>query len=753
MQQTHADALGRKDEEAKALNATIEELQSNTSDFQQKLEDAARSKDEQENQLQETIESLRQEASALQERAEEQAAAKEKESADLTKVVEELQAKVHEHKQVAEEAKRKADEAVSGNTTVIEDLQNQVQAAQQQVHDVQSARKEAESKLQSVNEAHEKLLGQIEDLRLAREESSKESQQRQAEVAEMRETLDEAEAAKRSAESALQGVQEELGGLQKVFSTFEQDGQEKADAHAQALENQREELAEKHASELGKMRDEYQNLERQKAELEDGQRREMESLRKERDVMDAQRLALEDAQKEEREQLKNVQDSAEGRIRELEDRHKAELDQMRDDHGRELESLRQATADRGTSSAELESKYADLLQEKRALERILEDIEMQNDRKLRDRVRRADEAYYELKEQLDQAKEERTKQLDDQSRKHEEAVRELHDLIAKLREQHTKAIEEMASGHERDVRAVMDQHAQQIGEIEEGATRRAEAAGRERDYIHEKLLANLEAEHADALQKARAPSQQRAPSFEAGTPIAADTPSGGLSHIFVNREADGDETPGMIETPLAYASEDEHGYSPTPVYLKDGRRARAASLTTDAVQSPRVKQLESQNKDLFSALQAAQREVAEMKSSPFSSHRRENLRKAFPHPEDDDDGDEEAAEDPFASPSIRAHRSPVPTASATTAAPAAAHSSYSNDHDNGMSLEGTLESIRVQTEQLLEINEDFAAEQRRWSQRLSLSRSQRGGSMTPFRNSPLRGAEEGQRGYSPVTAS
>ncbi|KAI6983207.1 hypothetical protein KC355_g10879 [Hortaea werneckii] len=752
MQQTHADALGSKDEEAKALNATIEELQSNSSILQQKLEDVARSKNEQEKQLQETIESLRQEASALQERAEEQAAAKEKESADLTKVVEELQAKVHEHQQVAEEAKRKADEAVSGNTTVIEALQNQVQAAQQQVHDVQSAREEAESKLQSVNEAHEKLLGQIEDLRLAREESSKESQQKQAEVAEMREALDEAEAAKRSAESALQGVKEELGGLQKVLGTFEQDGQEKADAHAKALEKQRAELAEKHAFELGKVRDEYQDLERQKAELEDGQRREMESLRKERDVLDAQRLALEDAQKEEREQLKNVQDSTEGRIRQLEDRHKAELNQMRDDHGRELESLQQASADKGNPSAELESKYADLLQEKRALERILEDIEMQNDRKLRDRVRRADEAYCELKEQLDQTKEERTKQLDDQSRKHEEAVRELHDLIAKLREEHTKAIEEMASGHERDVRAVMDQHAQQIGGIEEEATRRAEAAGRERDSIHESRLANLEAEHAEALQKATASSPQRAPSLEVGTPIAAEAPSGGLSHIFVNREADGDETPGMIETPLAYASEDEHGYSPTPAYPKDGRRAgAAASLTTEAVQSPRVKELESQNKDLFSALQAAQREVAEMKSSPFSSHRRENLRKAFPHPEDEDDYDEEPAGDPFASPSIRANRSPIPTAG--TAAPAAHSASISNDHDNGLSLEGTLESIRVQTEQLLEINDDFAAEQRRWSQRLSLSRSQRGGSMTPFRSSPLRGAEEGRRGGSPVTAS
>jgi hypothetical protein len=42
---------------------------------------------------------------------------------------------------------------------------------------------------------------------------------------------------------------------------------------------------------------------------------------------------------------------------------------------------------------------------------------------------------------------------------------------------------------------------------------------------------------------------------------------------------------------------------------------------------------------------------------------------------------------------------------------------------SGLTLEGTLESIRLQTEQLLELNDDFIAERRRWSSRLSGARS------------------------------
>jgi hypothetical protein len=44
----------------------------------------------------------------------------------------------------------------------------------------------------------------------------------------------------------------------------------------------------------------------------------------------------------------------------------------------------------------------------------------------------------------------------------------------------------------------------------------------------------------------------------------------------------------------------------------------------------------------------------------------------------------------------------------------------------GLTLEATLESIRLQTEQLLELNDDFIAERRRWSSRLSHARSSSG---------------------------
>ena len=48
-----------------------------------------------------------------------------------------------------------------------------------------------------------------------------------------------------------------------------------------------------------------------------------------------------------------------------------------------------------------------------------------------------------------------------------------------------------------------------------------------------------------------------------------------------------------------------------------------------------------------------------------------------------------------------------------------------------MSLEDTLESLRVQTEQLLEVHDDILAENKRWSHRLSGLRSNRN---TPVRS-------------------
>ena len=57
-----------------------------------------------------------------------------------------------------------------------------------------------------------------------------------------------------------------------------------------------------------------------------------------------------------------------------------------------------------------------------------------------------------------------------------------------------------------------------------------------------------------------------------------------------------------------------------------------------------------------------------------------------------------------------------------------------NDDEPKFSLEGTLESLRVQAEQLLEVQDDIIAENRRFSRKLAM-RSQRN---TPMKSSPLR---------------
>lgn len=178
----------------------------------------------------------------------------------------------------------------------------------------------------------------------------------------------------------------------------------------------------------------------------------------------------------------------------------------------------------------------------------------------------------------------------------------------------------------------------------------------------------------------------------------------------------------MAETPLAYASEDERHYSPTPAYPRDGRRAGAVH---EEAGSPQRRRLEDENAGLHAALRASQAELAHLRSSPTS------FRQSRGTPFSPTHHRPSSFDDPFASPSALAARRPLPSTEAYGAG---------EKTESGLSLEGTLESIRVQTEQLLEINDDFLAEQRRWSTRLGGSRSQRA---TPYRHSPMRASRQG----------
>ncbi|KAK3642445.1 hypothetical protein LTR56_010798 [Elasticomyces elasticus] len=71
---------------------------------------------------------------------------------------------------------------------------------------------------------------------------------------------------------------------------------------------------------------------------------------------------------------------------------------------------------------------------------------------------------------------------------------------------------------------------------------------------------------------------------------------------------------------------------------------------------------------------------------------------------------------------MRATRSPVPQI-ASTEAEDDEEMNVAPEIPAHATLEGTMASLRVQTEQLLEINDDFVAEQKRWNMKLGLPRS------------------------------
>lgn len=893
LQQAHAESLAQKDQDATTLTTAIEESQHKTNELQQQLEAAVRSRDEDATQLNETIESLKQEASALQQRAEEQAAAKEKENTELVAVVEALQAKVHEHQQAADFARNEAEQANGANGQVIEHLQNEVQSVQHQLHDERSARQHAETQLQSISEAHDVLVEQLDELRLAREDVAKDVVQKSQRIEELLFSLGDAEAAKSSAEASLSSLKEEMSGSQKVLDSFKEDAEERETSHGEALLQLRRELGDQHDRELESAREEHgrelqevsgsrtdaeaslatmkeemaglqkvldafkedadetevghgEAIVELRRELGEQRDRDLESLKEQHgrelwEVSESKSSAetslaitetslaaakgemaglqkiLESFKQDAGEKEAAHADALETLRRQLDKQHGTELARLQAEHERDLEQLQQASTKDGRPDAELQQKYADVLQEKRALDKMLEDLETQQNKRLQEQARKHDTysaelqqshadllqekealsrdlgdaesqlsnrlqeqarehaeacrglqhmldqakedhecelqrfrqgtseddtaiavlqqkyddllqerraleeasqavdkqynerlhrqaqehdvAYQTLQKNLDEVKEGSAKQLNEQSQRHEEMCRELQDLIQRLREEHEIAGDSLTAEHERNIQAVMDKHAAQVAQVEEEASRRTEAAGSERDRIHEAALAALEAEHAEALHEATLSSHQKLESNH----LAPETPSKGLSHVFVHQEDEyEDETPGLPETPLAYASDEEQHYSPTPAYPKDGKRAGAELAS---VKRPNVKHLERENAELLAQLRAAQDELVVLKAPPAPQPQsREAPSAARPAYH---------IGDPFAPHTNGHHISP-----------------HTNGHTNGdwdgkMTLEGTLESIRVQTEQLLEINDDFIAEQRRWSRNLGTTRSQR----------------------------
>jgi len=376
-----------------------------------------------------------------------------------------------------------------------------------------------------------------------------------------------------------------------------------------------------------------------------------------------------------------------------------------------------------------------------------------------------------LQNELKEHKDGQTQRLAQLTSQHDIAITDSQNAIARLKLEHGEAMHSLTAEHEHNVQAVMTEHAEQIARVEEEAFRRAGAHGAGRDRVHEAALAAAEAEHGEALLRATrspVPAVVERDADIAGT----ETPSRGLSHVFVNRQSEeeedasspvlsggatprsaGEATPGcgknglavhgtgdladdgtpmLAETPLAYASEDEHyPFSPSPAYPRGGRRAGARPENAEKTNERGVEEgTKKGTLELQGALTAAQEELSALKrmfpmAAPQPSPSPPRTSQTVNNDNEYSDTD---TSDPFA-PRTNADPTTSPSRHNSTTTSPAHHSPAAQT-----TLEGTLASLRVQTEQLLEINDDFIAEQKRWSRKLGLRGQQ------SVRRSPLRAA-------------
>ncbi|KAK5144233.1 hypothetical protein LTR32_003806 [Rachicladosporium monterosium] len=775
MRQMHDHSSGEKNEETRQLNTVIENLQSDTASLQQQLDDAVHTKDESARQLNEMIEALSHEAKALKERAEEQSAATEKENGELTGVIAELHSQVETHRLAAEEASSRADENSGGQRALVERLQNEIQAAQHRVHDERAAKDASAARLAELEEAHDGVVKELKELRAELEATQDKGQEESAKVEELEASLADAEAAQSSAEASLRELRGEMEGLQRVLETFANDAQEKGGEHAGALERLRRDLEaehevaaastkEDHAKELASVReDAAREREDVVSELEARHAEEIASAR--RDAGSDQEDGMSSAGARHAEELASAQRDAarerEEEVRNIEARHAEELVSARQDAARELEeglssleaghagelaSARQDAAKEREAVTLLQQKFHALEAEKNDLAEKLAEGALQGQSVLDEEAVKRSAPFLAIQNEQKEFEDDHTRRLAQLTSQHDTAVKDLQSAMTRLKLEHGDAMHSLTAEHERN-----------IARVEEAASRRAEAHGAGRDRVHEAALAAAEAEHGKALLRATrspVPAVVERDADIAGT----ETSSRGLSHVFVNRQSEeeddasspvlsgaatprsaGEATPGcgknglavhgtgdlandgtpmLAETPLAYTSEDEHfPFSPSPAYPRDGRRAGARPDPAKKMKERDVEErAERGTIELQGALTAAQEELSALKRmfpivAPQSCP-------SPPRPSQPVNNDNEYSDtdtnDPFA-PRTNADPTTSPSRHNGTTTSPAHHSPAAQT-----TLEGTLASLRVQTEQLLEINDDFIAEQKRWSRKLGL---------------------------------
>jgi chromosome segregation ATPase len=246
----------------------------------------------------------------------------------------------------------------------------------------------------------------------------------------------------------------------------------------------------------------------------------------------------------------------------------------------------------------------------------------------------------------------------------------------------------LVQAHEGALAQLRISHAVEMDHLQETVARELEAARAERDKLPQSdEVGDHNSNQLLPRDRALIPPQN---SIQEQTPPKASEPtSRGLSHIFFNHEPEVVEhgTNEPFSQPQDSLTEDlvNESIDEIPIAYIEGARDVIEAPVNDSSSHAAVQQLQSDNALLRLALNNAQEEITSLKSLPTTATDTSALQQTLiqaPHPGTSLDND-----DVFTS---------------------------SHTPENGLTLEGALHSLQMQTAQLLEINDDFLAEQDRW---------------------------------------
>ena len=683
------DAIGKLQRGGDDGSRVIETLQAQLQEHQQKKEDLAAKHETELRELQQVIESLQNDSIRVQQSHQEALARKDNESDSMNAVILDLQNKAITLQQSLEDAQASKTEATAQLTGTIEFLRQEAVAHKQRYEDDAAA---TEQERTDLTRAVEELQDKIQEYQHAATDADQQSKQASVEMAKV-----------------VEGLQDELQVLHHRL--HEQNG-----ARLKAEEEMKV-LSEAHTS----LASERNRLMKLCEESEEQIQAHSRSLGEKSLAVETLQAPLHDAQAakdDSSSSLANLQEELGGLQRVLKSSHR-DAEEQNGLHSSTLVELRTELERSSNEMRALQATHADTLKELRdtlgeqhilTTQQLKDEIDSLNDGKAV-----SEKALFDLqtRHELD---------IEIATRQHEGQQQGLRDEMAASHEGHIDAVQKLETAHAQRLEDMTQQHTSELAEVQAAADKRAEeVVGAERDLAHGNIIADMQVEHSEALASLTATLQPRG---DASTATASPAmPADRSSPFRVNRSDSPSAKEGSgvagLETPLAASPIGDEVYEPTPAYPRGGRRAGAQEVIEEEAGKETLRR---ENQRLLTELRAAEAEVGALRASLLSStgsaKRGLNLTLSTVGAVDAEVVKSSAElEDPFA-PS-----SDTQLDDSTLLRDLEVDEEEDDDPwDGNMTLEGTLECLRVQTEQLLEVHDDFLAENRSWSQQLKLAR-------------------------------